>query len=171
MEFDAPALERFRLKLRYKVCYHLGSVCPDVDDLVQETLARMVAAARESKIQNPASIGAFLSGICNNVILEYRRRLWRESPAESGPAPQHPLVAPEADALAVRDAVAAALAELSDRDGEILRAFFLEDQDKEEICRATGLSDSQFRVVLFRAKDRFRKIYRQNLKRAASAGH
>lgn len=78
MKFDPDTIDRYRCKLRYKVCYHLGSFCQDVEDVVQETLTRYLRAIRDDKIRNPESIGAFLSGICNNVILEYRRRLWKE---------------------------------------------------------------------------------------------
>jgi RNA polymerase sigma factor (sigma-70 family) len=170
MEFDPRTLEGYRLKLRYKACYHLGSFCPDVDDIVQETLARFVTALRDKKVHNPESIGAFLSGICNNVIHEYWRRLWREAPPDSA-LPEHPAVPPASEAVELRQAVAAALAQMSDRDCELLRAFFLEEQDKDEICRRTGLSDSQFRVALFRAKERFRKIYRQEMKHKSPGVH
>ena len=171
MEFDAATLERYRLKLRYKVCYHLGSFSPDVDDVVQETLSRFVSASRDNKIHNPESLGAFLSGICNNVILEYRRRLWRENAPDLPTPAQTPVVPPEAEAIELREAIAEALAQMSDRDCHVLRAFFLEEKDKDEICRETDLSDAQFRVTLFRAKERFRKIYSQGLKRSASGSH
>jgi DNA-directed RNA polymerase specialized sigma24 family protein len=78
MKFDPDRIERYRRKLGYKVCYHLGSFCPDIEDVVQETLTRFLRAIRDDQIRNPESVGAFLSGICNNVIQEYRRRLWKE---------------------------------------------------------------------------------------------
>jgi RNA polymerase sigma-70 factor (ECF subfamily) len=170
MDLDPQTLEHYRLKLRYKVYYHLGSFCPDVEDVVQESLVRFVNALREQRIQKPESAGAFLSGICNNVILEYQRRIWREGPGEA-PAEAATLVAPEAEAMELQEEVSAALAQLSDRDSEILRAFYLQERDKEEICRSTGLTDSQFRVALFRAKERFRKIYRGGMKRQAPGPH
>ncbi|MBI3698040.1 MAG: sigma-70 family RNA polymerase sigma factor, partial [Acidobacteria bacterium] len=148
-----------------------GSFCPDVDDVVQETLARFISAARDNKIHNPESLGAFLSGICNNVILEYRRRLWRENVPELPVPSQTPVVPPEAEAFELREAIAEVLAQMSDRDCQVLRSFFLDEKDKDEICQETGLSDTQFRVTLFRAKERFRKIYSQRLKRSASGSH
>jgi len=171
MEIDAASLEQYRLKLRYKVCYHLGGFCPDVDDVVQETLTRGVSAMKDKKIQKPENLGAFLSGVCNNVIFEYRRRIWREAPPESDGPPDTGSVAPEAEMLELQDAISAALSQMSERDCQILRAFFLQERDKEEICHATGLSDAQFRVALFRAKDRFRKIYQQSVKREPPGGH
>src|SRR5215831_16775336 len=162
MDLDPERIDRYRRKVRYKVCYHLGSFCQDVEDVVQETLTRFLGAIQDGKVRNPESLGAFLSGICNNVILEYRRRLWKESSADldAASAPEG-TVAPEAELLDLREAIDAALAQLPKRDREILRAFFLQEKNKDEICDSMGLSDVQFRVALFRAKDRFRKIFQK----------
>jgi DNA-directed RNA polymerase specialized sigma24 family protein len=69
MEINGQTLDNFRLKLRCKVRYHVGGACPDVEDLVQETLVRFLRFAKDERIRNPANIGAFLNGVCNNVIL------------------------------------------------------------------------------------------------------
>ena len=159
MEFDPNTLERYRLKLRYKVCYHLGSFCPDVDDVVQETFTRFLRALQDEKIRNPESIAAFLSGICNNVMQEYRRWVWREPVMDPDSRPPERPTPPAADLLELRQAIALALTHLSERDRKILQAFYLEEREKEEICQSMDLSDAQFRLVLFRAKERFRKIY------------
>mgnify|MGYP001616804857 CR=1 FL=1 len=170
MELGTESIERFCQKLRSKVGYHLGGFCPDVEDVVQETLLRALNALREHKVHKPENLGAFLSGVCNNVILEYQRRVWREGLPEPT-AEQGPVVAPEAEALELHEQIATTLAQLSPRDGELLRAFYLQERDKDEICRDTGLSDTQFRVALFRAKERFRKIYLGGLKRSTSGQH
>jgi len=73
-------LEVLRPKLRLKICYEVGFLCPDVDDLVQETLARFLVASRNEQVRNPEAAGAFLNGVCRNVILEYRRRASRDEP-------------------------------------------------------------------------------------------
>jgi RNA polymerase sigma-70 factor (ECF subfamily) len=171
MAIDPDALKGYRLKLRYKVCYHLGSSCPDVEDVVQETLTRFLCALEENKIRNPESTAAFLSGICNNVIREHWRRTRKEPLLDPDltlpdcPAP------PEADLFSLRQAIALVMNELSERDRDILRAFYLEERDKEEICHSLGLTDSQFRVALFRAKERFRKNYEKTLKQRTQEEH
>ena len=163
MQFTPEAIEQFRLKLLYKARYHLGSFCADVDDVVQETLRRFLSAANDGKMRNRESIGAFLNGICNNVILEYRRRLWRDPQLEVNERGAEQSVAPEAEILDLRQDIDAGLAQLSQRDRFILCAFFLEEKTKEEICREIPLPEDQFRVALFRAKERFRRIYRKRL--------
>jgi len=154
-----PSVERLRLKLRYKVLYHLGHHCADVDDLVQETLARYFRAEQRGQIRNTEEFGAFLNGVCRNVILEYRRRQRREPLAD----PEVPIpdtgVRPEAEVFEMRNAIDHSLTDLAERDRAILQALYLEGRDKEAICRQWGMTDPQFRVVLFRAKERFRRAY------------
>src|ERR1700742_1564748 len=70
MDLNEPSIERLRLKLRYKVLYHVGRNCADVDDLVQETLARFFRAEQRNTIRNMEEFGPFLNGVCRNVILE-----------------------------------------------------------------------------------------------------
>ena len=78
MNLSGDDLEQLRPKVRFKVCHEVGFYCPDVDDIVQETLARFLLAVRGEKIHNPAALGAFLNGVCRNVISEYRRRNMRD---------------------------------------------------------------------------------------------
>ncbi len=170
MEFSPEELDNFRRKLLYKIRFHVGSVCPDVDDLAQETLARFVRSANQELIRTKENIGAFLNGVCNNVVREYRRRLWREIPYDADVHAGAPVVS-EAEIMETRDSIEAALGQLSSRDQRILREFFLEERSKEDICREMSLSDPQFRVILFRAKDRFRQIFRDDLKQKCFRGH
>ncbi len=162
---DDDSLATFRRRLRCKVRHHLGAVCPDVEDLVQETLVRLLNVAKENGIRNPTNLGGFLNGVCNNVISEYRRRLWREEPYDPESRDERRGDQPsDVELLELREAVADGLAQLSHRDHHILRSFYLEEKTPQEICRDLGLTDAQFRVALFRAKQRFRKIYRDTLK-------
>jgi RNA polymerase sigma-70 factor (ECF subfamily) len=154
-----PDIDRLRLKLRYKVLYHVGRGCADVDDLVQESLARFFRAEQRQSIRNTEEFGAFLNGVCRNVILEYRRRIRREPAIDPDVPIPDTGVRPEAEILEMRDAIDSGLKELAERDRGILRALYLEGREKDDICRDWGMSDAQFRVVLFRAKERFRRVY------------
>jgi RNA polymerase sigma-70 factor, ECF subfamily len=164
MDLTEPSLtessiDRLRMKLRYKVLYHLGHGCADVDDLVQETLVRFFRAEQRQQIRNTEEFGAFLNGVCRNVILEYRRRVRREPPIDPDVPIPDAGVRPDADVFELRDAIDNSLQELAERDRAVLRALYLEGLEKEEICKRWGMTDAQFRVVLFRAKERFRRVY------------
>jgi RNA polymerase sigma-70 factor (ECF subfamily) len=164
-------IDRLRLKLRYKVLYHLGRGCADVDDLVQESLVRFFRAEQRKQIRNTEEFGAFLNGVCRNVILEYRRRRRREPPLDPEVPIPDPGVRPDADIFELRNAIDNGLAELAERDRAILRALYLEGREKEDICKEWGMTDAQFRVVLFRAKERFRRVYDTEMKRSSALGH
>jgi RNA polymerase sigma-70 factor (ECF subfamily) len=171
MNFSDEELDKLRPKLRFRVCYEIGFYCPDVDDIVQETLARFLVASRGGKIQNPEAMGAFLNGICRNVISEYRRRNMRDEPMpEVVPEPPGKTIA-EADLFELRQAISHGLEQLSERDRRVLRAFYLEETPKEEILRQTGMTDENFRVVLCRAKERFRAIYVEQTKHRGPSRH
>lgn len=171
MNLSDRELGELRSRIRFKVCYDVGFYSPDVDDIVQETLTRFLLAERDDKIHNPEAVGAFVNGICRNVISEYRRRNLRiEQMPEIMPEPPARGL-PESDVFELRQAIAHGLGQLSDRDRKVLRAFYLEDKSRAEILRQMGLTDENLRVVLFRAKERFRAIYEQQAKHRAGSGH
>jgi RNA polymerase sigma-70 factor, ECF subfamily len=171
MNFSGEDLEKLRPRLRLKVGYEVGFYCPDVDDIVQETMVRFMLATQAEKIQNPAAAGAFLNGVCRNVISEYRRRNMRDEPMpEVVPEPTGNGI-PDSDLFELRQAIAEGLQQLSERDRRVLRGFYLEEKSKEEILGQTGLSDENFRVVLCRAKERFRAIYVEQTKHRGPSRH
>ncbi len=171
MTFSGEDLEKLRPRLRFKVGYEVGFYCPDVDDIVQEAMLRCMQAVQAQKIQNPDAVGAFLNGVCRNVISEYRRRNARDEPMpEVMPEPPGKAL-PDSDLFDLRQAIAQGLQQLSERDRRILRGFYLEEKSKEEILKQTGLSDENFRVVLCRAKERFRAIYVEQTKHPGPSRH
>ncbi|HET9795823.1 MAG TPA: sigma-70 family RNA polymerase sigma factor, partial [Thermoanaerobaculia bacterium] len=60
------------------------------------------------------------------------------------------------------------LAELpSERDRRILFRFYIDEDDKEQICRELSLTSLHFNRVLFRARERYRALYREIAERRA----
>lgn len=147
-----------RIKLRARM---LAS--DTVDELRQETFARVLAALRApGGIRQPDRFGAYVNSVCNNVLLEFYRRNSRSQPLE----PFH-LETPD-KVLDVEDSVVSQeeaaevrsiLKSLSTRDRRLLHAIFLEDKDKQEVCRLFHVDREYLRVLLHRAKDRFRSVY------------
>jgi RNA polymerase sigma-70 factor (ECF subfamily) len=171
MNSSVEELEKLRPKVRFKVCYEVGFYCPDIDDIVQETMVRFIVATQAEKIQKPEAVGAFLNGICRNVISEYRRRNMRDEPMpELIPEPPSKGIQ-DSDLFELREAIGQGLEQLSERDRRVLRSFYLEEKSKEEILKQTGMSDENFRVVLCRAKERFRAIYLEQTKHRGASRH
>ena len=57
------------------------------------------------------------------------------------------------------DRVRKILAVLPARDRDLLRAVFLEERDKDAVCREIGVDRDYLRVLLHRAKDKFKAVY------------
>jgi RNA polymerase sigma-70 factor (ECF subfamily) len=157
---DSLELEKLRPRLRFRVAHELGFACPDIEDVVQETIRRYLDSA--DRLRTPESAGAYANGICRNVIAEYRRRMFRDLPMpEVVPEPPQKNL-PEPELFELRDSIAAVMRELSARDRQILQLFYLEERPVSQILDVTRLGEANFRVVLCRAKERFRQIYRDS---------
>ena len=134
-----------------------------VNELRQETFTRVIAALRKpTGIRQPERIGAFVNSICNNVLMEFyrsrsRSQFWKDSGLESTEK-----VLDIEDLLVthqVREHVRRVLGDLPKKDRQLLRALFLEEKNKDEICRSLQVDRDYLRVLLHRAKERFRLLY------------
>lgn len=141
-----------------------------IEDVRQETFARVLRVLRsDSSIRQPDRLGAFVNTVCNNVLLEdYRSSSRTQSIDEEG---QPELVSRGADVL---DLVAAKqlkakvheiLLELPQKDRELLKAVFIDERDRDDVCREFGVDREYLRVLLYRAKQEFKSEY---LKRTAA---
>ena len=163
--FVAYFSELIRLKLSKRM--HSRS---EVEDARQETFARVFAALRKPEgIREPERLGAFVNSVCNNVLLEHYRSASQESVSDDEEAEANipdPAIS-VVDVIANRQTqiyVREILDELQERDRRLIKEVFLEERDKDEVCRDYGIDREYLRVLLHRAKKSFKSIY---LKRMA----
>jgi RNA polymerase sigma-70 factor, ECF subfamily len=136
-----------------------------VEDAKQETFLRVLTTLkRKGGLESAESLGAFVNSVCNNVLFEMYRAGSRAEPLEDevDPADER---APRADALLVageeRERVRRALAELPQRERDLLKWLFFDERDKDDICRELAVDRGYLRVLLHRAKQRFRELLLQ----------
>jgi RNA polymerase sigma-70 factor, ECF subfamily len=137
---------------------------PDkVEDLTQETFRRvLVALRREGAIRQPERFGAFVNSICKNTLYERERAGRRTEPLEEGHAEIVDHVEDVHRALERQESraqVRGILDALPSKDRELLRDIFFLEKDKDEICREKGVDREYLRVLVHRAKTRFRSEY------------
>ena len=58
--------------------------------------------------------------------------------------------------------VRAILAGLPEKDRALLRAIFLEERDKDAVCKSMGVDRDYLRVLVHRAKDKFKALYKKD---------
>jgi len=146
-----------RIKLRARM---LAS--ETVEDLRQETYIRVFVKLRADGIRQPERLGAFVNSTCNNVLMEFYRSSSRTSPWDDSylEMPDH---AVDTEGVLItkqmKQRVRQVIGELPKKDRDLLRALFLEEKDKDEVCKQFGVDRDYFRVLLHRAKDKFRVLY------------
>jgi len=132
------------------------------DDLHQDTFRRALEKIKRGELREPDKLSAFMCGLARNLAIDSLRQSMRAEQLQ----PRQPVPAPDADALEqlLREerarAVRQALSEMPvARDREILRRFYIAEEDKEQICADLDLSALHFNRVLHRARERFRELF------------
>jgi RNA polymerase sigma-70 factor (ECF subfamily) len=132
-----------------------------VEEARQETFLRVLTTLNRNGIDQPERLGSFVNSVCNNVLFELYRAESRTpnlaedapEPLDDRPDPESGLVSRQRKALVER-----ALEELPAKDRELIRQVFLEERDKDEVCRDFQVDREYLRVLLHRAKARFKAV-------------
>jgi RNA polymerase sigma-70 factor, ECF subfamily len=160
--FVAYFTELIQLKLRSRL--HSPQA---IEDVRQETFARVFAALRGGKIRQPDRLGAFVNSMCNNVLLEQYRSSGRSTSFEDEEEQDFPTLNIDAlGAIAAKqmgEKVREILEEMPERDRRLLKEIFLEEKDKDEVCRDFGVDRDYLRVLLHRAKQGFKSMYLKHM--------
>jgi RNA polymerase sigma-70 factor (ECF subfamily) len=138
----------------------------DIEDVRQDVLLR--ALAKLDDLRESCKLPAFVLGICDNLLLERYRKGSRTEPLDEW----HLLIVGDWDieedflrkeaAAAVRQVLSAMR---KPREVEILRAIYLDDEDREEVCRRYDVSAQHLRLLLHRARKKFQAAFRRKNKR------
>jgi RNA polymerase sigma-70 factor, ECF subfamily len=146
-----------------------------IEDVRQETFARVLASLRkEGAIQRPERLGAFVNAVCNNVLFEHYRASSRSQSLDDEGTPELPSA--DADILAalttkqLQTKIREVLLQMPSRDRDLLKAVFLDERDRDEVCREFGVDREYLRVLLFRAKQEFKSEYLKRLGAGAYVG-
>jgi RNA polymerase sigma-70 factor, ECF subfamily len=140
------------------------------EDLYQETFRIILEKIRHGDVREPERLSGFICGVARNLVIDYFRRAARQEGMteieEAAPLP-HPAPDQLQELLQKEkaDLVRQVLKEMpNERDIQALYRFYIADDDKEQICADLGLTIPHFNIVLHRARERFRELYRQAMR-------
>jgi RNA polymerase sigma-70 factor, ECF subfamily len=160
---ESEMVRRYSRGLRY-VLRRRTSDESLAEDLVQDTFRIAIERLRKGPIDQPECLAGFLYSTARNLLIAHQRKEWRRATTPDSEAVD---LVPDESRSPFREVsreqisrlVRQLLNELQvPRDREILLRVYVQDQDKEEICRALGLDSLHFNRVLHRAKQRFRQL-------------
>lgn len=156
----------FGVLIRIKASSRLRS--PEmVEDVRQETFTRFFRALQDGKILQPERLGSFVNSICRNVLLEHYRSDARNvsldcEDEESFPALNLNILG-TLQSKETDKKVREILQKLPERDRRLLKEVFLDERDKDEVCRDFGVDREYLRVLLHRAKQAFKSSYLKHM--------
>lgn len=175
---DLPTQEHFagyfteliHLKLRSRLQSRQA-----IEDVRQETFARVLSTLRkENGLRQPERLGAFVNTVCNNVLFEHYRATSRSESLDEEDRPELPAAGASAHDVAaanqLREKVREILAGMPPRDRSLLKAVFLDERDRDDVCREFGVDSDYLRVLLFRARQTFKTEYVKRMGGEGNAG-
>lgn len=162
--------ELLRIKLRSRL-----QSLHAIEDVCQETFVRVFAVLRKNGgLRQPERLGAFVNSVCNHVLFEQYRSTSRSDSLDAEGQPELPATGATAlDVVAQKQIgtkVREILLELAPRDRGLLKAVFLDERDRDEVCREFGVDREYLRVLLHRAKQEFKSEYVKRIGRQIGLG-
>lgn len=170
-QLDRSAENAFVEKFAPRLAYILRQRTADVElaaDLQQEAFIIVLEKLRDNALNEPEKLGAYLQQTAVNLYIGHVRRQARQQTASNTELIE--TLASERDQYQelVRQQAAGAVRGVienmgNERDRTIIKAFYLDEKEKAEICDELDLSYRHFDRVISRARDRFRKLVEQNV--------
>jgi len=163
---DSAAMEELYELLskgvRFLLCRQLG--WQDLDDRVHDLFLVITRAIQNGDLHQPECLMGFVrtvvrrqvvAGIDVNVRARCRHRSLDDcfQLHDNGPNPELLAIQEQNTEIARR-----ILKGIGKRDREVLIRFYLEEQPAERICQEMNLTETQFRLIKSRAKERFGKM-------------
>jgi len=134
------------------------------EDIAQDTWLIVIQKVRDQQLRDPRRLATFIIQIGKNqLIMSYRakNRYQHVSDdeilelADQTPSPEQQMTNQQ-----LGQTLDDLLASMStSRDPEILRRFYFIGDSKKELCDIFNLSEAHFDRVLFRARERFKKLW------------
>lgn len=160
-------VHRYRDGLKFIVRRKVSSV-EDGEDIIQETLKITLCKIRDGMLQHPEKLTAFIQQTARFTVIDYHRKRKRhdvvggaalDDVADDRHAPDQML-----NQLDLKRVVSTILTELKHpRDIEVLQRYHLEGESKEVICHDLGLTTLHFNRVIYRARQRFKVLWLQQV--------
>jgi RNA polymerase sigma-70 factor (ECF subfamily) len=153
--------------IRFYLCRQLGT--QELEDKVHDTFVVVVQAIRRGELREPERLMGFIRTIVRRLVAAHIDRAVHSRKdridVDSGLNIIDPATNPEENAVFQQrvELIKHVLAEMGDRDREILTRFYLREQGQAQICSEMDLSETQFRLLKSRAKARFGELGKKKL--------
>lgn len=168
-EAESVLVERYSRGLLFMLRRKTGD--PDLAmDLHQDTFQVVLLRLRASGLEEPGRLAGFIHSTARNIFIgDYRKTSRRKTDSGLDNAPEASRDPSQLKRLLRQEeaeVVRLLIDELkSKRDRQLLRRFYIAEEDKDQICADLQLDHLHFNRVVFRARQRFKELYEKHQKR------
>ena len=132
-------------------------------EMLNEAVATAIVHARQGRVAQPERLAGYVFRVALNLYRNYRREFDNRTELRAAGDTIQQLPGDGAaedglDAGIVREVRAVVASLPTARDREIVKRFYLDEEDKAEICKSLGLAPLHFDKVIFRARQRLRAL-------------
>jgi RNA polymerase sigma-70 factor (ECF subfamily) len=133
-------------------------------DLTQQTFLIVLERLRAGPLEDSTRLAGYLAQTARNLLIAEKRRFVRrrtelDPDAVQDAADEGPRQDDQREADSAAGVVRKLLMQLkSERDRLIIVRFYLDEESKESICKDLALTELQFNLILFRARNRLRQL-------------
>ena len=135
-------------------------------EMLNEAVATAIKHMREGRVAQPDRLAGYVFRVAMNLYRNHRREFDNRADLRAGADDLHTLPSgvADGDALEARivyqvHAIVSSLP--TERDREIVKRFYLDEEEKADICRSLDLSPLHFDKVVFRARQRLKALIEQ----------
>jgi RNA polymerase sigma-70 factor, ECF subfamily len=134
---------------------------PLADDLINQAVTTALEHLRAGRVSQPSLIGGYIFRVAMNHLRNHRRKASERLDQRASPEDIDGLKA-ESDAEDTESRILRQVRRVVEdlptpRDREIVKRFYLDEQEKEHICSDLGLAPLHFDKVIFRARRRMKE--------------
>ena len=157
----------FAKGIRFYLCRQVGP--QELDDRVHDAFLTVVQSIQRGELRDPRRLMGFVRTVVRRMVaaqidreVHYRRET---TDLDHGDRIQDQRNNPEKNVMFRQkiNLIREVLSEMSGKDQEILRRFYVQEQAPELICDEMKLSITQFRLLKSRAKARFGEAGKKRL--------
>ena len=130
----------------------------EAEDMAQETFIKAYRSLADFKGDSKFSTWIYV--ICNNTCMSHSRK--RKADIVSLDEEHHIIADSYKDSRSQKMLIQKAIHQLPETDAQIITLFYLAEQSLEETAQILGLSISNVKVRLFRARQKLREILEVN---------
>ena len=139
-------------------------------DLLNDAIATALEHLQADRIAQPEQIAGYVYQVAMNLLRNHRRKMDERSDNRVDSEALDSIAGESTDSVAlatIAQHVRQLIVELpTDRDRLIVRRFYLDEEEKDVICRELQLAPLHFDKVIFRARQRMKALLeKRGLKR------